>query len=327
MHELWELKQKQSLPLGEKINASLDLIREWYEYWGGQVYVSFSGGKDSTVLLHLVRSIYPDVSAVFIDTGLEYPEIRDFVKTVNNVIWLKPKMNFRKVIETYGYPIISKEVSKIIYGARHSINKKENYKARLNGLNSDGTYSKFRQGFIKYKYLLDAPFEISNRCCLQIKENPAMNYEKESDRKPFIATMACESKQRKDGWLKTGCNAFAKNKNDRNISKPMSFWTEQDILQYLREFNIPYASIYGDIVEEMTQYKKKENKPTGKLITTGCDRTGCIFCMYGCHLEKEPNRFQRLRKTHPKLYDYCMRDWSAGGLGLKNVLDYINVKY
>ena len=68
--ELWELKQKQSLPLEAKIAMTLRRIREWYEYWDGNVYVSFSGGKDSTVLLHLVRQHYPGVPAVFSDTGL-----------------------------------------------------------------------------------------------------------------------------------------------------------------------------------------------------------------------------------------------------------------
>ncbi len=94
-------------------------IREWVNHYGENgVYVSLSGGKDSTVLLHIAREMYPDIKAVFIDTGLEYPEIREFVKTFDNVDWVKPKMNFRQVIEKYGYPFISKEVAECVYGAR-----------------------------------------------------------------------------------------------------------------------------------------------------------------------------------------------------------------
>ena len=119
MRTIQDLQQMQGLPLSVKIRMTKTRIREWvHEYGRDGVYVSFSGGKDSTVLLHLVREDYPDIPAVFVDTGLEYPEIRQFVKTFDNVVWLKPKKNFRQVIEDYGYPFISKEVSGCVQGAR-----------------------------------------------------------------------------------------------------------------------------------------------------------------------------------------------------------------
>jgi len=119
VHTMQELKQFQAMPLEVKVMMSKVRIRDWVDYYGKDgVYVSFSGGKDSTVLLHLVRELYPDVPAVFVDTGLEYPEIRNFVKTFDNVTWLKPKMNFRQVIDKFGYPMISKEVSNCVCGAR-----------------------------------------------------------------------------------------------------------------------------------------------------------------------------------------------------------------
>lgn len=121
-HEFWELKQMQSLPLDAKIQMTRTRILAWIEQFGiDGVYVSFSGGKDSTVLLDVVRRDFPNVKAVFFDTGLEYPEIREFVKTFDNVDWIKPKMNFRQVIEKYGYPFISKEVSECVQGARRYV--------------------------------------------------------------------------------------------------------------------------------------------------------------------------------------------------------------
>ena len=109
-----QIRQRQSLPLLLKESITAMRIRQWYDHWCGNVYVSFSGGKDSTVLLHQVRKLYPNIPAVFCDTGLEYPEIREFVKTINNVVWLRPKFNFKEVIEKYGYPIISKEQAQYI---------------------------------------------------------------------------------------------------------------------------------------------------------------------------------------------------------------------
>ena len=117
--ELWELKSMQAAPLDVKILMTKSRIREWIrEYGEDGVYISFSGGKDSTVLLDIVRQDYPDVPAVFCDTGLEYPEIREFVKTIPNVEWIRPAMTFKQVIEKCGYPMISKEVSECVFGAR-----------------------------------------------------------------------------------------------------------------------------------------------------------------------------------------------------------------
>ena len=118
-HVISDLYQMQSLPLNAKVRMTQRRIKEWVDEYGEDgVYISFSGGKDSTVLLDIARKLYPNIKAMFVDTGLEYPEIRQFVKQFNNVDWIKPKMTFRQVIERYGYPFISKEVSEGVYGAR-----------------------------------------------------------------------------------------------------------------------------------------------------------------------------------------------------------------
>ena len=116
-----QLRQLQALPLNIKIRKTEQRIREWYEHWEGNVYVSFSGGKDSTVLLDIVRHLYPNVPAVFSDTGLEYPEINEFVKTFPNVTIVRPKHSFKKILTKYGYPIISKEVAECVHHAKKFI--------------------------------------------------------------------------------------------------------------------------------------------------------------------------------------------------------------
>ena len=277
---------------------------------GGKCYVSFSGGKDSTVLLHIVRSLFPDVKGVYIDTGLEYPEIKEFVKSFSNIEIIRPKKTFIEVISEYGYPVISKEIAECIYEARKSDGNKYSYRIqRLNGtlLDKNGNLSQYNCS--KYKYLLDAPFKISDKCCDVMKKRPA-HLQTKMYGYPFIQTLASESRLRTTNWIIHGCNSF---NSKHPSSAPMSFWTEQDVLEYIKVHNIKIASVYGNVVEN----------DKGKLQTTGCSRTGCVFCAFGQQCEKEPNRFQRLKQTHPKLWDYCIN----GKLNMREVLDYIGVKY
>ena len=110
-----------SLPLDIKVAKSKLRIREWIDYYGeDNVYISFSGGKDSTVLLDLVRKVNKNVLAVFVDTGLEYPEVKEFVNTIDNVKIIRPAMSFKQVIETYGYPMVSKEQANYLDDIRNS---------------------------------------------------------------------------------------------------------------------------------------------------------------------------------------------------------------
>ena len=190
----------------------------------------------------------------------------------------------------------------------------------------------------RYKFFLDAPFEISNRCCNVMKKAPAKSYHK----KMITAQMARESRLRTQTWLQNGCNAF----NAKvPISNPMSFWTEQDVLLYTRRYELPIASVYGEVVtddEMIGQLNFDDICNLGlfdlencELHTTGCDRTGCVFCGYGCHIEKK-SRFALIDEvSNPALRDFCMRGgafdtdglWKPDnrGLGYWFVLRWINL--
>ena len=322
MPTMEELKFLQSQTLDRKIRLTQTRIAEWYLKFDGKVYVSFSGGKDSTVLLDLARRMYPDIKAVFVNTGLEYPEIVEFVKTFENVEILRPKKTFRQVLNEYGYPVIGKEIAHSLKYIQKKDDSKSciHYTKRFNGVfeNKDG--GKSRYNCEKYKYLIDAPFKISDMCCNIMKKKPVHEYAKKNNLKPILGTMANESQLREQHWLKSGCNAFD---NNNPVSNPISFWTEQDVLHYLKLTGIPYCSVYGEIVpkSEFVGQLAFNETPTD-LMTTGCSRTGCMFCMFGVHLEKSPNRFQRMKTTHPQLYKYCIED-----LGCGKVMDFIKVKY
>lgn len=108
----------------------------------------------------------------------------------------------------------------------------------------------------------------------------------------------------------------------------MSFWTEQNVLHYIYENKLPICSVYGDIVPDTDGQLLIEGVTEDtKLKCTGADRTGCMFCMFGVHLDRHPNRFERMKKTHPKIYDYCMKPVSEGGIGLDEVLTFVGVEH
>ena len=375
-HSASDLAQMQALPLEAKIIMTKQRIKVWYEAWTrfeifdkktgktrfitfdtrgqkdppmkeseyivsslpGWVYVSFSGGKDSTVLKHIVDSMYDDVPSLFVNTGLEYPEIQKFAMAQKNVVTVRPKMRFDEVIRKYGYPVISKEVSQKIYEYRQTPNGYT--KARFDE-NSDYV-KRYGKAFClaRWKWLRDSDIPISHKCCHVMKKKPAKKYEKSSGRMPYIGTLADESRLRKTRWIQNGCNAF---EAKRPTSQPLSFWTEQDILHYLKKYNVPYCSVYGDIVLDSGNQDQlsildlfTDYDPMDKLKTTGCNRTGCVFCMFGITQDGSPNRFQRLKETHPRQYEYCIGGgefvdgkWQPNkdGLGLGKVLDYIGIDY
>lgn len=363
-----ELKQLQSLPLDMKIWRTKQRIREWVNHYGENgVYVSFSGGKDSTVLLHIVREMYPDIEAVFVNTGLEFPEIQKFAQSFPNVKVLYPNVPFYEVMAQYGYPLISKTVSHNVGVLRRNPDGRVAH--NIFAPEKRGPFAMF-----KWKPLSGMDFCLSEKCCDFTKKEPAHKYSRESGKMSITAQMACESKLREKEWLESGCNAFG---NDNPVSNPMSFWTEQDILLYIkihkeemvqeriknieerygcpleeiinpktgeltysREKMTPICEVYGDVVYDCDEPEQERfsDVTNMKLRTTGCSRTGCMFCAFGAHLEKGETRFQRLARTHPKQYAFCINggayDPSDGlwkpnkdGLGLGHVFDEINKVY
>lgn len=298
-----DLRQMQSLPLDAKIKMTEGRIRAWYEHFDGDVYVAFSGGKDSTVLKHIVDGMYDDVPSVFVQTGQEYPEVRRFAERQPGVVVVRPKKSFKQIVEEYGFPLVSKEQAQYIYEARNTKSQKV-YDLRMNGRNGTSSY-KIAE---KWKPLVTAPFSVSHRCCHFLKKKPLEDYEKETGRACMGATMAAESRLRMSNWFRYGCNAF---EGARPKSAPMSFWTEQDVLEYIYREGLEIPSVYGEVV-----------KTEHGFATTGLQRTGCIACGFGAHMDDRPNRFERLKQTHPNQWNYVINK-----LGMGEALDFIGVPY
>lgn len=293
-----ELIARQAWTLEQKIDHTIGVIEQFYEANAGKVYIAFSGGKDSTVLLHLARILYPDVEAVFVDTGLEYPEVKKFISRIHPTTKvMKPKKNFKEVIDLYGYPVISKKIS---MGVSRYRNTKSDLQKELRlhgGLNPSSGKKQHATVTKKWHHLINAPFKISERCCDVLKKEPLRRFERETGKRPIIGTMCEESTLRTQDYLKNGCNAF---KTKKPQSKPLSIWTTSDVWEFIRRYKVAYAEMYDK----------------------GVKRTGCMFCMFGVHMESPPNRFEAMKVSHPKQYKYCIED-----LGLAEPLDYLNIDY
>ncbi|MGL6100868.1 MAG: phosphoadenosine phosphosulfate reductase family protein [Fusobacteriaceae bacterium] len=293
-----ELKMLQSLPLEIKILKTEQRIKEWISEFGlDGVYVSYSGGKDSEVLVDICRKIYKDIKIVFINTGVELPgtveQVNKRRKQGYNIDVVIPKKKFKDIIEEYGYPVVSKEQSGYINQARTT--KSEYLKnLRING-NKNGRFKISK----KWLYLLESDFKISDKCCHWLKKEPVRRYEKQTKRLPLIGVMAHESSLRKKDYIKNGCNNFTSNNPKSN---PLGFWLEKDIWDYIELFKLEISKEY---------------------IENGCTRTGCCGCLFGQNIEYKKtgtHNILKLEKNYPKIYEYYINV-----LGYKKVLKALNL--
>lgn len=218
--------QRQSLPLEDKIQMAKLRIRQFYEHFDGEIYIAFSGGRDSTVLLDIVWSMYPDVPAVFSNTGLELRDIKDFIRDVTKngltsivdgkrvyrkgeVIGVRPEKNFKKVIEEDGFALIGKKQSKGLRVLQEGPTEKTANMYRLydEGINRKGQKAPTWKVAQKWRYLVDSDIKISEKCCDYLKKHPTKAYQKETGRKTMTGMMAEEG-----GFRETieQCNSFTK---------------------------------------------------------------------------------------------------------------------
>lgn len=308
------IEEMQKWDLDKKINHSLKRIMEFYKKVDGKVYIAFSGGKDSTVLLHLVRSLFPKAIAVFSNTTNEYLEILEFIKTIENVIEVKPKMTFNDTVKEFGFPLVSKKVARAIYDLKNPTDKNKNIRnLYITGLNRKGDMVKSYKLAKKWVKLIETDFDITLKCCDILKKEPMKRFEKETGLFPIIGTQASESVQRKLGWIESGCNVFEENYAQ---CKPLSIWNEKDIWEYIHRHKIAYSSIYDDC------------EINGEVVE-GEKRTGCAYCGFGADQEKSDiftkNRFERLAIRKPKQYEKMMR-LQNNGIEYRTALEFVGVK-
>jgi len=222
------------------------------------------------------------------------------------IVILRPKTTFRESVLNEGFPLVSKKVAMMIERLRkpRTARNDATHNLYLTGVKKDGSVgapgSKLPAKWLK---LIDAPFKTSQKCCDTLKKEPFRRYQNDTGRFPYTGVMREEGGAR--SYIKT-CNSFD---GENPISRPLLPWSEADVWEYIRRFNVDYSEIY-------------DNRIINGRTIKGESRTGCMFCAFGAHLEKGNNRFQRMYYSHPKQWNYCINK-----LGMSEALDFIGVPY
>jgi 3'-phosphoadenosine 5'-phosphosulfate sulfotransferase (PAPS reductase)/FAD synthetase len=282
------LRERQSWPLEQKIDHTVGAIEAFLAYCrehGLNPYVSFSGGLNSTVLLHLARRVFgADLKGVFCSTGNEFPEIVRFVRQTPNVEIIRPAMTPRQVMEQYGFPLVSKEQAQAVRQIRTTESEKlRSYRLYGDGARRPGVLSE------RWRYLVNEPYMTSEKCCEMLKKRPFRHYNTAAKSIGMLGTMAGESKLRQSQYIRRGgCNAFDTDPKKVH-SAPLSIWTGSDCWDYIRRYSVPYCSIYD---------------------VPGIERTGCVFCGFGAQINA--CRFRVLYERYPKLYRMAMNYTNNG---------------
>jgi len=287
----------QALSLDEKIAKSKELIKEFYEKNNGNIHVAYSGGKDSSVVLHMTRSMFPDTLAVFNNTTNEKKEIIEYVKETPNVHTLFPKKSFIKVMKEHGFPMASKTVCKQINTMKHPTEKNATIRnLYTTGFTAAGRYLPRQVLAKKWKFLIEEPFSITSKCCVILKHEPAERFQKETGSKPITGLMAVESAQRKSHITKYGYMLDS-------VCRAIGFWTEEDIWNYAKKYNIRFAENYYD-------------RWINGVFVKGDKRSGCEYCLMGFAFEttkkrksdeEYQNRLQISKICDPKKYKVMMK--------------------
>ncbi|MCT7643882.1 phosphoadenosine phosphosulfate reductase family protein [Aliarcobacter butzleri] len=303
-----ELRIKQSWALWQKVEHTKKRIKEFLEFTDNKAFISFSGGKDSCVLLHIARQVDLNILAVFSNTTNEYPELVDFVRKTENVKIVYPKINFKQSVKLYGFPFVGKKVAISISRLRNPTEKNKNTRRLyLTGLTRENKMSKKYKLAKKWYFLFDkevTKFDITAKCCDVLKKEPLKRFKKESGLYPIIGTTTDESQDRASNYIKYGCNIY----DNEPVSRPLSIWTEKDIWDYIKINNVPYSKLYDDLILE------------DGTIVKGEKRLGCVGCGMGCDLE-EVNRFETLRLRNPKHYENVMK-YTNNGITFKEAFDH-----
>lgn len=353
-----ELRERESWTTIQKENYTIQTILKACIMHKWNISVSFSGGKDSQVLLDMTAWMWKKseeehgkkpLNVVFSNTSNEFAKMELFVKEYCDLMERKHDIKIRlyvvrgektyyEVVKDIGYPVVSKTTCRKVRDIRKWI-KKEKIKWEdisdkldngiesanllrklgasntvvlyLTGIRKDNTEGATQSRLPKkWRPLIIADFEVSEECCTILKKIPQKRIQNDIGSIAIIGEMAEESQNRRSKYKKTGCFVTS---GKKIMVKPMGFWLEKNVLEYIKKYDLPTFFVYGKLVEE-----------NGELRFTGEQRTGCKLCLFGIQFDTE--RLKRLKQIEPQTYKFAVKPVEEGGLGYRKVIEYINKK-
>lgn len=257
-------RQRYALPLSQKILLSKSRIRDFYDHFDGQVFLCFSGGKDSQVLGEIIREMsggYRDIEFVFFNTHNEHPSVREIVDRYGATVVDVPTTP-AEVVREYGYPLFNKEIAKFIYDIQRNVPYTNDPNAKNAKL--------IAQISEKYADFINSPLRISHKCCDILKKLPSLEFSRRTGKHPILATLAVESHMRFIQYLNHGCNSF----EGKIQSTPLGFWSSANILEFVAQRNMKLAKVYKQGISHGLF-------GSGQCKLYGATQTGCMFCGFG----------------------------------------------
>lgn len=217
------------------------------KYGEENFYISFSGGKDSTIVHHLIDEALPNnqIPRVFINTGIEYLDIvkyvKDLAKNDDRFVVYNSGVNIPNMLKKYGYPFKSKEHSHKVAIYQNS-GVGQTVKAYLDGVRPNGTKSFCKcPKALEYQFTNENNLKISDKCCYKLKKEVIHKYEKESAR--IISIIGLRSSEGGTRIQHKGCVVFDKDNNLKKF-KPINPCSDEWCDWYVKTRNIELCRLY-----------------------------------------------------------------------------------
>lgn len=267
----------------------LGVIRDTINKYGEEnFYISFSGGKDSTVVHHLVDMALPEnkIPRVFDDTGIEYNLVKEFVREReredDRFVEIRPNQSIKQMLERVGYPFKSKEHAQRVseYQAKHTIRP---YLQRyIDGVDKQGSAKSFQcPQSLRYQFTEEFTLKVSHKCCKELKKKPLDKWKKENGKTVTITGM-----MRDEGGQRSNIDCIHFTRGKLNKFHPLAKVNKEWEEWFIKEYNIKLCKLYYE--------------------PYNFEREGCKGCPFNIYLQ---NELTTLEKYFPAERKQCEIIW------------------